>query len=166
MASVIKSVTLKVLYTDSSGNKREVELSNDGLSLNGTELRLLPCEYDDNPATTFPVLASASHISKPVDQWVLRVTDPDKRTERVPISLTGTPTYSSLIYQYNPGTLKVGTYTFQLSTVDDASDIASCTWKREMIEGLDFAAGDFIETGYGDAAYLSQFASVGLDKDG
>ena len=271
MASVIKSVTLKVLYTDSSGNKREVELSNDGLNLNGTELRqsiqrilpasipvygymtvraivrnaagiertfdapirvvselytsirLLPCDYDGQPATTFPILISASHIDTPVTQWVLRVTNPDKRTERVPISLTGTPTYSSIIYQFDPGTLKVGTYSFQLEAVCDgkttrseevsmdvlqvnydptkgvnysdiqkSSDIASYVWKREMIEGLNFAAGDFIETemdinrciyqpvycgpapdynvlgpsdpGYGDISNLSKFASVGLDN--
>lgn len=271
MASVIKSVTLKVLYTDSSGNKREVELSNDGLNLNGTELRqsiqrilpasipvygfmtvraivrnaagiertfdapirvvselytsirLLPCDYDGQPATSFPILISASHIDTPVTQWVLRVTNPDKRTERVPITLTGTPTYSSIIYQYDPGTLKVGTYSFQLEAVCDgkttrseevsmdvlqvnydptkgvnysnihkSSDIASYVWKREMIEGLNFAAGDFIETemdinrcvyqpvycgpapdytvlgpsdpGYGDISNLSKFASVGLDN--
>lgn len=271
MASVIKSVTLKVLYTDSFGNKREVELANDGLDLNGTELRqsirrllpasipvygfmtvraivrnaagiertfdapirvvselytsirLLPCDYDGQPATTFPILITASHIDTPVSQWVLRVTNPDKRTERLPITLTGSPTYSSIIYQYDPGTLKVGTYSFQLEAVCDgkttrseevsmdvlqvnydptkgvnysnihqSSDIASYVWKREMIEGLNFAAGDFIETdmdinrcvflpvycgpapdytviepgdpGYGDVENLSKYASVGLDN--
>ncbi len=150
MPSVIKSVTLKVLYTDSSGNKREVELSNDGLSLNGTELRLLPCEYDGNPATTFPVLASASHISKPVDQRVLRVTDPDKRTERVPISLTGTPTYSSIIYQYSPGTLKVGTYTCKklnyikcLTITSVANDTYTQNWVRNVPTGA--GKGTFVK---------------------
>lgn len=230
MASVIKSVTLKVCYTDASGNKREIELSNDGLSLNGTELRqsiqrilpasipvygfmtvraivrnaagiertfdapiravselytsikLLPCEYDGQPATTFPILISASHIDTPVSQWVLRITDPDKRTERKTISLEGTPTYSSIIYNFDPGTLKVGTYSFQLEavcgglttrseevsmdvlkvnyqpvpqSVIDASyasiqemlnAVNAYQWKREMIQGLDFASGDFIET--------------------
>jgi hypothetical protein len=78
------------------------------------------------------------------------------------------------------------------SSVQVASDIAAYTWNREMIEGLDFAAGDFIETdmdisrcvfipvycgpapdytvlgpgdpGYGDISNLSKYASVGLDN--
>ena len=32
------------------------------------------------------------------------------------------------------------------STVEQASDIAAYRWERQMIEGLDFMAGDFIET--------------------
>lgn len=273
MASVIRSVILKVCYTDASGNKREIELSNDGLELSGTELRqtikrtlpasipvygfmtvraivrnaagiertfdapirvvselytslkLLPCEYDGAPVTSFPILASASHIDTPVTKWVLRITSPDKRTVREEITLSGSPTYSSTIYHYTPGTLKTGTYTFQLEAVcdglttrseevsmdvlkvnydpmssvnwaevDDADDIAddAYKWKREMIQGLDFASGDFIETDmdisrcvykavyalseepytrfgpsnpeYGNPEYLSKYLSVGLDN--
>lgn len=230
MASVIQSVTLKVCYTDASGNKREIELSNDGVQLHGTEIRqtitrllpasipvygfmtvraivrnaagiertfeapirvvselyaslkLLPCEYDGNPATKFPILATASHIDEPVTQWLLRITNPDKRTERKTISLSGSPTYSSTIYLYDPGTLKVGTYTFQLEAVcdgkttrseevsmdvlkvnyqpvpqsvidasyasvqDEMAAVNAYQWKREMVQNLDFASGDFIET--------------------
>ena len=257
MASVIQAVTLKVCYTDASGNKREVELSNDGLNLYGTELRqtitrtlpasipvygfmtvraivrnaagiertfdtpirvvselytsikLLPCEYDGNPATTFPILVSASHIEDPVTEWVLRITNPDKRTERKTISLSGTPTYSSIIYHYDPGTLKEGTYTFQLeaicngkttrseevsmdvlqvnydptkgvdyAAVTESSDLTDYKWKREMVEGLDFAAGDFIETDMdisrcvyhivyddpSDPSTLNKYRSLGLDN--
>ena len=230
MASMIQSVTLKVCYTDAEGNKREIELSNDGLQLHGTELRqtitrllpasipvygfmtvraivrnaagiertfdapirvvselytslkLLPCEYDGNPVTSFPILASASHIDTPVTKWVLRITNPDKRTVREEITLSGSPTYSSTIYHYTPGTLKTGTYTFQLEAVCDGKTTRSeevsmdvlqvnyqpvpqsvidasyasvqemldavnaYQWKREMVQGLDFASGDFIET--------------------
>ena len=274
MASVIQSVTLKVCYTDASGNKREIELSNDGLQLHGTELRqtitrllpasipvygfmtvraivrnaagiertfdapirvvsdlytslkLLPCEYNSSPASDydFPILVTASHIDEPVTQWVLRITNPDKRTTREVITLTGSPTYSSVIYHFMPNTLKTGTYTFQLeavcnskttrseevsmdvlqvnydpikgvdlSNVQVASDIASYKWKREMVEGLNFAAGDFIETdmdisrcvykavyavkegdnwrvlssgdeGYGLPENINKYYSVGLDN--
>jgi hypothetical protein len=129
-----------------------------------------------------------------------------------------------MIYSYDPGTLKTGTYSFQLEAVCDglttrseevsmevlkvnydpmndvnwseveaAADIADeqYKWKREMIQNLDFARGDFIETdmdvsrcefkpvycgpapdytvlhegdeGYGDPEYLSSYASAGLD---
>ena len=274
MASMIQSVTLKVCYTDADGNKREIELSNDGLQLHGTELRqtitrllpasipvygfmtvraivrnaagiertfdapirvvselytslkLLPCEYDGNPVTSFPILATASHIDTPVTKWVLRITNPDKRTVREEITLSGSPTYSSTIYHYTPGTLKTGTYTFQLEAVCDGKttrseevsmevlkvnydplaglDVGSIVrsgdfsqdqykWKREMIQGLDFARGDFIETdmdisrcvykavyavkegdtwrelsqgdeGYGVPENINKYLSVGLDN--
>ena len=233
MASVIQSVTLKVCYTDADGNKREIELSNDGVLLHGTEirqtitrplpasipvsgfmtvraivrnaagiertfdapirvvselytsLRLLPCEYSSIPPSgyDFPILATASHLEEPVTQWVLRITDPDKRTSREVISsLTGNPTYASTIYHFRPNTLKTGTYTFQLEAVCDGKTTRSeevsmdvlqvnyqpvpqsvidasyasvqerldavnaYQWKREMVQGLDFASGDFIET--------------------
>lgn len=248
MASVIQSVTLKVCYTDAEGNKREIELSNDGLQLHGTELRqtitrllpasipvygfmtvraivrnaagiertfeapirvvselyaslkLLPCEYDGNPATKFPILATASHIDEPVTRWVLRITNPDKRTERKTISLSGTPTYSSTIYLYDPGTLKTGTYTFQLeavcdgkttrseevsmdvlqvnyqpvpqSVIDDSyasvqdmmAAVNSYQWKREMVQDLDFARGDFIETDMdvSRCIFLAGFTAVSI----
>jgi len=248
MASVIQSVTLKVCYTDAEGNKREIELSNDGLQLHGTELRqtitrllpasipvygfmtvraivrnaagiertfeapirvvselyaslkLLPCEYDGNPATKFPILATASHIDEPVTRWVLRITNPDKRTERKTISLSGTPTYSSIIYLYDPGTLKTGTYTFQLEAVCDGKTtrseevsmdvlqvnyqpvpqpviddsyasvqdmmaaVNSYQWKREMVQDLDFARGDFIETDMdvSRCIFLAGFTAVSI----
>lgn len=226
MASVIQSVILKVCYTDASGNKREVELSNDGLNLLGTELRqtitrvlpagipvfgfmtvraivrnaagiertfdapirvvselytsikLLPCEYTGSVTNTFPILITASHKDQDVTSWELRVTSPDKRTTRETISTLGSgTTYSSTIYHFNPGTLQEGTYTFQLEAVSgglttrseevsmdvlkvnynptqgvnydnihEAADLLPYKWKREMVEGLDFSAGDFIET--------------------
>ena len=237
LSSVIRSVQLKICYTDQSGNKRELELPNDGIPLGGTSirktitiksdpylvgkipvygfvtvraevrnaagivryfdapvrlvsdlytsLRLLPCEYDPSETNaTFPVLITASHVDTKVSKWELIVTAPDKRTSRV--DLTGqlpsaNATYATLIYSYNPGTLKTGTYTFQLEatcndlitrseavsmdvlkanyqpipqSVLDASyaDAESMTaalapyqWKRDMVQGLDFANGDFIE---------------------
>lgn len=278
LSSVIRSVQLKLCYTDVSGNKRELELPNDGITLGGTSiheaikreipagsipvygymtlraevrnaagitrffdapvrlvselyssLKLLPCNY--NPSETdvkFPVLITAAHHDMEVTQWQLLVTTPDKRTTTVDLTgqlPSGDPTYSTMIYSYDPGTLKTGTYTFQLEAicnglttrseevsmdvlkvnydpmsgvnlddVDDADDIAddAYKWKREMIQGLDFASGDFIETDmdisrcvykavyalseepytrfgpgdpeYGNPEYLSKYLSVGLDN--
>ena len=130
-----------------------------------------------------------------------------------------------MIYSYDPGTLKTGTYSFQLEAVCDGlttrseevsmevlkvnydpmsgvdlADVDNSSyldydiykWKREMIQGLDFARGDFIETNmdvsrcvfkpvyalsdppytvfepedleyYGNPEYLSSYSSVGLD---
>ena len=276
LSSVIRSVLLKICYTDASGNKRELELSNKDIPLGGTtihqtiqrevllgsipvygfmtlraevrnaagitrffdtpirlvspmytSLRLLPCEYKENETKVeFPVLITASHIDQEVTSWLLRVTAPDKRTTTVDLTgrlPSGDPTYASLIYSYDPGTLKVGTYTFQLEakcndlvtrseevsmdvlkvnydpmsgvdvgSVTQSSMIIAYPWKREMIQGLDFASGDFIEAdmdisrcifrpvycgpppdydvlvpgdeGYDDLNYLSKFASVGLDN--
>lgn len=277
LSSVIRSVQLKICYTDDLGNKRELELPNDGIPLGSTTIReafkrripagsipvygfmtlraevrnaagitrffdapvrlvsdlysslkLLPCEYkEDETNVEFPVLITASHISEPVDRWQLLVTAPDKRTTAVDLTsqLTTGDTYATMIYSYDPGTLKVGTYTFQLeaicdglttrseavsmdvlkvnydplsgvdcSEVDDSGDIADdkYKWKREMIQGLDFASGDFIEADmdisrcvfkpvyamsvapytvyeegdqeYGDPAYISKYSSVGLDN--
>ncbi len=279
LSSVIRSVLLKICYTDASGNKRELELSNKDIPLGGTtihqtiqrevpagsipvygfmtlraevrnaagitrffdtpvrvvsptytSLRLLPCEYKvPENKVEFPVLITASHFNEEVDSWLLRVTAPDKRTTTVDITgqlPTGDPTYASMIYAYDPGTLRTGTYSFQLEAVchgiitrseevsmdvlkvnydpmndvdwmavDDASDISDekYKWKREMVQGLDFASGDFIEAdmditrcqfipvycgpapdytvlhpgdedeGYGDPAYLSSYSSVGMD---
>lgn len=277
LSSVIRSVLLKICYTDASGNKRELELSNKDIPLGGTtihqtiqrtipagsipvygfmtlraevrnaagitrffdtpvrvisptyaSLRLLPSKYKEHEdKVEFPVLITAAHFEDEVDSWLLRVTAPDKRTTTVNLTgqlPSGDPTYTTMIYAYDPGTLKAGTYSFQLEaycdgiitrseevsmdvlkvnydpmsdvnwmTVDDAEDIddEKYKWKREMIQGLDFASGDFIETdmditrcafkpvycgpapdyivlepgdeGYGDPAYLSSYSSVGLD---
>ena len=278
LSSVIRSVLLKICYTDASGNKRELELSNKDIPLGSTtihttiqreipagsipvsgfmtlraevrnaagitrffdtpvrvvsqlytSLKLLPCQYKENETQVeFPVLITASHKSVNVTHWKLRVTTPDKRTTAVDITdklPSGGPTYASIIYSYNPGALKTGTYTFQLEAVHNGyitrseevsmdvlkvnyapvsdEDLAGVTnssaidkdsykWQREMIQNLDFARGDFIETdmdvsrcefkpvycgpkedgypelssgdpGYGEAENLSSRASVGLD---
>lgn len=276
LSSVIRSVILKICYTDASGNKRELELANDGIPLGGTtiqktiqrrvpagsipvygfmtlraevrnaagitrffdtpvrlvselytSLKMLPCEYDpDETGVKFPVLITAAHVNEEVTKWRLRVTAPDKRTTTVDLTLpSGDPTYTSMIYSYDPGTLKTGTYSFQLEAVCDElttrseevsmevlkvnydpmsgvdlADVDNSSyldydiykWKREMIQGLDFARGDFIETNmdvsrcvfkpvyalsdppytvfepedleyYGNPEYLSSYSSVGLD---
>lgn len=277
LSSVIRSVLLKICYTDASGNKRELELSNKDIPLGGTtihmtidrevpagsipvfgymtlraevrnaagitryfdtpvrlvsqlytSLKLLPCEYDpDETEVKFPVLITAAHVNEEVTKWQLRVTAPDKRTTTVDLTdqlPSGDPTYTSMIYSYDPGTLKTGTYSFQLEAVCDGLttrseevsmdvlkvnydpmsgvDLAGVTssaaldndlykWKREMIQNLSFARGDFIETDmdvsrcefkpvyalsdppytvfgpgdpeYEDPAYLSSYSSVGLD---
>lgn len=277
LSSVIRSVILKICYTDASGNKRELELAKDGIPLGGTtihktilrevpagsipvygfvtlraevrnaagitrffetpvrlvselytSLKLLPCEYKENETKVeFPVLISAAHINEEVTKWQLRVTSPDKRTTTVDLTdqlPSGHPTYTSMIYSYDPGTLKTGTYSFQLEAVCDGlttrseevsmdvlkvnydpmsgvdlDGVTSSTaldndlykWKREMIQNLNFARGDFIETDmdvsrcvfkpvyalsvlpytvfgpgdpeYGNPEYLSSYSSVGLD---
>ncbi len=236
LSSVIRSVQLKICYTDASGNKRELEIPSNDITLGGTtvhqtitishhdlegkipvfgfmtlraevrnaagitryfdapvrlvsqlytSLKLLPSEYKTvETKATFPVLITASHMDQKVQQWTLRVTSPDKRTTTVDLTpqlSAGDPTYASLIYSYDPGTLKTGTYTFQLEakcndlitrseavsmdvlkadyrpvplSVLDASyasvdelktAIDAYSWKREMVQGLDFANGDFIE---------------------
>lgn len=296
MTSVIRNVTLKLCYTDTNGDIKEIELSNEGLSLNNTTLRqtinrqvplsisvdgfmsvkailrnaagiertfetpirivpqtyasisLLPSEYKGWPRKTLPILITASHSSEGIDHWTLRVTTPDQRVCTIPIDdlMNGT-TYSSIIIPYYPGwdgstkywqqddrdwregsstdnnayktldqTLLPGTYTFQLevdcngkitrseevsmdvlkanfdpmqeffasrdTTVTpvpyEASDIASYAWDRIMIEGMDFASGDFIETDMdvsrckyipvyedpSDPTTLDNNRSVGLDE--
>lgn len=266
MTSVIRNVTLKLCYTDASGDKKEKEISSEGLQLNSTSLRqtiqrvlpesinvdgfmtvraivrnaagiertfetpirivpqtyasisLLPNEYKGWVRKTIPILITASHSGASVAHWTLLVTTPDKRVSSINIDdLMNGSTYNSIIIPYYPGwdgstkywqaserdwdvgisdnpafktldqTLMPGTYTFQLeaecnyyitrseqvsmdvlkvdydpmqeffATRDTAvtalnpnpyvaSDIASYVWKRIMVEGLDFAAGDFIET--------------------
>ena len=193
-----------------------------------TSLKLLPLEYKEiETKVEFPVLITAAHISREVTKWQLRVTAPDKRTTTVDLTdqlPSGDPTYTSMIYSYDPGTLKTGTYSFQLEAICDglttrseevsmdvlkvnydpmngvdldevtnssAIDNDIYKWKREMIQNLDFARGDFIETDmdvsrcefkpvyalsvspytvfgpgdpqYGDPEYLSSYSSVGLD---
>lgn len=155
-----------------------------------TSIKLLPLEYKaDVTQAKFPLLVTAAHIDETVTSWQLRVTTPDKKTKILPVSLPTNPggqavNYASVFYKYDPyadgGTLKQGTYIFQLEAIHgspsvttrsetvsmdvlkvnyssipknfdwgsltQASQIADYKWDRDMIEGLDFSAGDFIET--------------------
>ena len=72
MASVIQSVTLKVCYTDASGNKREIELSNDGVQLHGTEIRqtitrLLPASIPVYGFMTVRAIVRNASLSRAVN---------------------------------------------------------------------------------------------------
>lgn len=183
-------LTVQAVVRNAYGIERVFEAPVRLVSSLYTSIRLLPSEYDPLEYTSskpveFPVLITAAHYDTKVDSWTLRVTTPDNRTTSYNVDsivpsrdqLTSGTTYASAIYTYRPGTLKVGTYSFQLEAVCDgvttrsevvsmdvlkvdfdplsgvdvdaveqASDIAAYRWEREMIEGLDFSSGDFIET--------------------
>jgi len=208
-----------------------------------TSIKLLPLEYKaDVTQAKFPLLVTAAHIDETVTSWQLRVTTPDKKTVLLteddgfilPTGSSSEPVnYATVLYSFDPylpkngGTLKQGTYTFQLEAIHGspfsettrsetvsmdvlkvnhspipktfdwgslthASQLADYKWERDMIEGLDFSAGDFIETDmdisrcvftpvyamkdppytefgpdddeFGQADYISKYSSVGLDN--
>lgn len=221
-------MTVKAVVLNAAGIERTFEAPIRLVSEMYTSLTLLPCEYNPNPGANheFPLLITAAHINQPVTKWTLRITTPDNQTQildnshglDLPTNTTGAPiTYASTIYKYTPGTLKLGTYTFQLEAeykygdpektvttrseevsmdvlkvnfdplagVDvadlndpdsdkDATTIKDYKWNRQMIEGLDFSAGDFIETDMDisrcvykpvkDKGKVSPDLSVGLDE--
>ncbi|MCR5018564.1 MAG: hypothetical protein K6A64_07210 [Bacteroidales bacterium] len=178
-------MTVRAVVRNAAGIERTFDAPIGVISDLYTSLKLLPCEYDANEQgasdqVRFPILITAAHFEKPITKWVLKVTDPDKRITRTTLDIAQEqgqdPTYLSKIITYQPGTLKTGTYSFQLeavcdgittrseevamdilkadydplkgvdlTSVDDETDLYPYPWKRMMVGGLDFAAGDFIE---------------------
>ena len=185
LSTVRGFVTVQAVVRNAAGIERIFEAPVRLVSDLYTSIKLLPLEYDPEEyvnstgspkPVVFPLLITAAHYDQPVSSWKLRVTTPDNHTTPIAIDLPASPTYASVIYSYQPETLKQGTYSFQLEAVcngvttrsetvsmdvlkvdfdpldgvdvdavEKASDIKNYTWEREMIEGLDFSANDFIE---------------------
>ena len=128
---------------------------------------MLPCQYDGTVKLSFPVLATAYNVdTEKIKSWKLIITPPAGSVSSVTLDSFGdvsTTYYTSKITYYEPSSLSTGVYTFQLEAVDKDNYITrsekvsmdvlkvnyslnGIPWERQMIKGLDFGSGDFIET--------------------
>ena len=185
---VYGNMSVHAYVKNSYGTLREFDTPIHILSELKLSIRLLPCQYDEsviNPS--FPVLATAYNVdAEKIKSWRLIITPPAGSVSSVTLDSFGdasTTYYTSKITYYNPSSLSTGTYSFQLEAVDKDDNITRSEkvsmdvlkvnyslngnpWSRQMIKGLDFGSGDFIEANMGvsDCTYSDDDGVAGVSE--
>lgn len=186
---VYGNMSVHAYVKNSYGTLREFDTPIHILSDLKLSLKLLPCQYDgtvnySQEELSFPVLATAYNVdAEKIKTWRLIITPPAGSVSSVTLGIFGdasTTYYTSKITYYEPSSLSTGTYTFQLEAVDKDDNITrsekvsmdvlkvnyslnGIPWERQMVKGLDFGSGDFIETDMyvGDCTYADDDGTSG-----